>query len=523
MFRLRLPWTAAPRGRPATAPARRPQQFPRFILSHDRRSANTPAPPDRPAPRSEAPGADCAAAAGDLPDAWMEAAEGAFSANTRRALKADFRIYRAWCAEEGREALPAAPDTIADFVDAMAAARAPATVRRYVASIAAAHRAAGSPEAPRSPEVKLALKRMHRDRGRRQAQAPGLTWPLRRRLVEAAGDRLIDIRNRALLAVAYDTMLRRSELAALRVCDLAVDRTGAATVLVRNSKTDAEGEGATLYVAPDSMALVAEWLERSGVADGRLFRSVDKGGRIGEALDPSQIPRIYKAMARHAGIEPKLAESLSGHSPRVGAAQDMVAYGIELPAIQQTGRWKNPGMVNRYGERLLAARSAAAQLARLQGRDRPVAQPGPLAPADPATLPTAIVPTRTARGAHRRPAVRRAPQYRARPATPPECARREPWLPLAQPNRQLQRQPDRKPPRPAGPDTGTNPLRASDTRAVPSRPDPSAPPTSRAGPEIAPAPRNRVPAPSAACPAHPIENCRIRIDDRSKPAARPPP
>ena len=40
----------------------------------------------------------------------------------------------------------------------------------------------------------------------------GLTWPLRQRLMAAAGDRLLDDRNRALLAVAYDTMLRRAEL-----------------------------------------------------------------------------------------------------------------------------------------------------------------------------------------------------------------------------------------------------------------------------------------------------------------------
>ena len=313
MFRLRLPWTAAPGVQPADA--RRPRQSPRAVLSHDRRSGSPPVPPGRRAPPPEAAGEDCGAAAGELPDAVAQAMEGAFSANTKRALKADLRIYTAWCAEQGREALPASPDTVAAFVDAMAATRAPATVRRYVASIAAAHRAAGSPDAPRSPAVKLALQRMHRDRGRRQAQAPALIWPLRQRLVEAAGDRPIDVRNRALLAVAYDTMLRRSELVALRVRDLAVDRTtGAATVLVRNSKTDAEGEGAVLYVAPDTMALVAQWLELSGVADGRLFRSLCRG-RLGEALDPSQIPRICKAMARRAGIEAGLADRLSGHSP----------------------------------------------------------------------------------------------------------------------------------------------------------------------------------------------------------------
>ena len=64
-----------------------------------------------------------------------------------------------------------------------------------------------------------------------------------------------------------------------------------------------------------------------------------------------------------------MVECLSAHSTRVGAAQDMIAYGIELPAILHSGRWKSTAMVNRYGERLLAQRSAAAQLARMQSRE----------------------------------------------------------------------------------------------------------------------------------------------------------
>ena len=321
-----------------------------------------------PAPTPNAIDADREAAVEVLPGAWVQAAEGAFSANTERAIRADLAIYTAWCAGQGRAALPASPDTIAAFVDAMAATRAPATVRRYVASIAVAHRAIGCAEAPGSPAVKHALQRMHRRKGRRQAQALGLTWPLRECLLEAAGDRLIDARNRALVAVAYDTLLRRSELAALQVSDLAMEETGAATVLVRNGKTDAEGRGDVLYLARDSVALLQEWLVRSGVRDGRLFRSLSRG-KLGEALDPSQIPRIYKAMARRAGLEAEAVDRLSGHSTRVGAAQDMIACGIELPAILQAGRWKNTSMVNRYGERLLAQRSAAAQLARMQSRE----------------------------------------------------------------------------------------------------------------------------------------------------------
>ena len=46
----------------------------------------------------------------------------------------------------------------------------------------------------------------------------------------------------------------------------------------------------------------------------------------------------------------------------------MIASGIGIPAIMQAGRWKNAQMVQRYGERLLAKRNGAAQLARLQKR-----------------------------------------------------------------------------------------------------------------------------------------------------------
>ena len=246
--------------------------------------------------------------------------------------------------------------------------RAPATVRRYVTSIAIAHRALGREKTLKSPPVRLALQRMHRKKGRRQDQATGLTWPLRQRLLEAAGDRLIDDRNRALLAVAYDAMLRRAELVSLQVVDLLEELQGDGSLLVRRSKTDGEGRGEIVWVGPDTVRLVRAWRDRAGIGDGRLFRSVGKGGRIGERLHPCQVPRIFKAMAREAGLPDAVAGGLSGHSARVGAAQDMVAAGIELPAILHAGRWKSTAMVNRYGERLLARRSGAAQLARLQQR-----------------------------------------------------------------------------------------------------------------------------------------------------------
>ena len=299
---------------------------------------------------------------------FAHGAHGAFSPSTERALRSDLGIYAKWCAAHGERALPSRAEAVAAFVDEMAAHRAPATVRRYVTSIAVAHRAIGCAETLKSPVVGLALKRMDRRKGRRQGQAKGLTWRLRKRLLDATGERLIDARNRALLAVAYDAMLRRAELVSLQLSDFMEEMKGDGTLLVCRSKTDPEGRGETLYLAPDTVALVRAWVERAGIEEGRLFRSVAKGGRLGKRLDASQVPRIFKAMAARAGLPAEVVVGLSGHSARVGAAQDMVAAGIELPAILQAGRWKSTEMVRRYGERLLARRSAAAELARLQRR-----------------------------------------------------------------------------------------------------------------------------------------------------------
>ena len=301
--------------------------------------------------------------------AWFfETVESAFSRNTKRALKADLRLFLAWCREHGAPPLPASGKAVVSFIDEMAGSRAPATVRRYVSSIATLHKALRLVNPGDSTTVKLALQRMYRTRGRRQTQAKGLTWRLRNRLIRAAGGRLIDARNRALLAVAYDTLLRRSELVSLDVSDLVEESDGSATLLVRTSKTDPEGTGAMLFLARDTLMFVKVWLTRSGITEGRLFRSVRKDDRLGRKLDPSQVPRIYKTMALHAGFPADAVVALAGHSTRVGPVQDMIACGIELPAILQAGRWKSARMVQRYGERLLARRGGAAQLAKRQRR-----------------------------------------------------------------------------------------------------------------------------------------------------------
>jgi hypothetical protein len=53
------------------------------------------------------------------------------------------RIRSAWCTELNVSVLPAEPTTVVGFFDAQAELKSPATVRRYIATIAYMHRAAG--------------------------------------------------------------------------------------------------------------------------------------------------------------------------------------------------------------------------------------------------------------------------------------------------------------------------------------------------------------------------------------------
>ena len=301
--------------------------------------------------------------------AYRSAAMGAFSAATERALLSDSKVFTGWCSDRGLRALPAEPATVAAFVDDQALLKRPATIRRYVSSISHLHRAADVPNPCERSTVKLALKRMGKTLGGAQKQAEGLTRRLVDRMLHAGGDTLRDLRNRMVLAVAYDTLARRSELVGLLVEDLRHGADGSGTVNIRRSKTDQMGEGSIRYLAPDTMRLVVDWIGKAGLEDGTLLRAVLKGGRIGGALIPQEVTRIYKQMAASAGLPLETVGAISAHSTRVGASQDMAASDrIELPAIMQARGWKSPQMVARYTRRQNARRRGAAKLAELQNR-----------------------------------------------------------------------------------------------------------------------------------------------------------
>ncbi len=110
------------------------------------------------------------------------------------------------------------------------------------------------------------------------------------------------------------------------------------------------GDGRVGYLSDRISELLGDWMEGARIKSEPLLRGV-RGDAIGvTSLDTSTIRRLIKRAARRAGIDTGVTSRLSGHSMRVGAAQDMMVAGFDSVAIMQSGGWKTPHVVLRYVE-----------------------------------------------------------------------------------------------------------------------------------------------------------------------------
>jgi integrase len=276
--------------------------------------------------------------------------EGAYSDATVRAYQADVAAYVGWCDTAGEEAFPATPERLARYLAQGLARHAPATIRRRMVALRKAHHLLGLPDPISGTEVALAFRRRLRLNGRPSGQAVGLTAQLRDQLIAACPSTLHGARDAALIAVGYDLLARRSELVALRVEDLIRLPSGAGKVLVRRSKTDPFAQGRHGHLSKAALGRLDHWLAHAGHSEGPMFRPIS-GEAIGDRpLHPLAVNRALKLAATRAGWDRARIARLSGHSLRVGAAQDLVADGRTLPQIMLAGRWTSAAAVASYAQ-----------------------------------------------------------------------------------------------------------------------------------------------------------------------------
>lgn len=139
---------------------------------------------------------------------------------THRAYAGDADAFALWCAHRGAIALPAAPETVAAHLTALADAGAkPASITRRASGIGWAHAQAGHPRPSEHPGVRAVLRGIRREaaaRGVRPAKARALTGAQLRALVEDLLDTLAGARDRVVILLGYALGLRASDRVALR-------------------------------------------------------------------------------------------------------------------------------------------------------------------------------------------------------------------------------------------------------------------------------------------------------------------
>ena len=130
--------------------------------------------------------------------------------------------------------------------------------------------------------------------------------------------------------------------------------------IIRRSKADPFGQGRVAFTSKSTADAVEEWLKWRGPETNFLFCPIYRGRAVNRGLSATTVRRLVKSAAKAAGLEPAEIEAFSGHSLRVGAAQDLLCAGYDAAAIMRAGGWKSVNILGRYLE--LAEHNVWAEL-----------------------------------------------------------------------------------------------------------------------------------------------------------------
>jgi integrase len=308
--------------------------------------------------------------------AYMDAAR---AESTRRAYQHRWEAFKTWCTKEGRQPLPASPETIAAWMAAAASGSdtqrpwARSTINQGLSSILLVHHAARYPFDRKHPIIAETWRGISRTKAR--TESPRQAQPIRiadlRKLLDELGSTVCklagDARDAALLALGWSAALRRSELIGLDwekvgagTGYLRIDERGMMVTLTRSK--GAQTEAAMVVVPsldmPSACSAVKVWASIAALQPGEpVFRPIDKRQRIGTCrLTDRSVSRIIKARvhAIHVAAGKTEAEAhaiaaqMSGHSMRSGYATAAAAANVPSYRIQQHTRHKSAEMVSRY-------------------------------------------------------------------------------------------------------------------------------------------------------------------------------
>lgn len=296
--------------------------------------------------------------------------QAARAANTLRGYRSDWTAFTSWCHDNGHQPLPATRAAISNYLTELAGHGARVgTMSRRLSAIRFAHRLRDLPDPTGSARVVAVWEGIRRTHATRPEQATPLmppmlwdvldacpttkTWRTRSRPDEPS---LAGLRDWAVILVGFVAALRRSELVALDVADLAGHPNGLVIRLAR-SKTNQRGEVDELVVLPRGtvarrcpVTALQAWLDTATITAGPLFRAVSKGNRaLDRRLTDGVVNTIVQTAVARAGLaDDAQAAGYSAHSLRAGFVTYAHSRGASDRAIAHQTRHRSLHTVGTY-------------------------------------------------------------------------------------------------------------------------------------------------------------------------------
>ncbi|MEO5345364.1 MAG: hypothetical protein H7834_03170 [Magnetococcus sp. YQC-9] len=242
---------------------------------------------------------------------------------TRAAYWGDLRRFIDWGG-----VIPAHEKMVANYLVEHANSHKFATLARWRVSLGKAHSAQGLEDPTKSELVNAVLKGIKQKHGREQRRVAPLTSNQTSAVLNVMGNRLKDLRDKALILVGFSGGLRRSELTTLAVENLR-ERTGGMELSLSTGRMVMIPHGVDSTSCP--VTALKAWLVASGIVSGAVFQGINRHGRIsGQPLTGHGVALVIKERVRAVGLDPSL---YSGCSPRVGGilegAQDSPHGGLD--------------------------------------------------------------------------------------------------------------------------------------------------------------------------------------------------
>lgn len=236
---------------------------------------------------------------------------------------------------------------------------APATVRRRLANWSTLTKWRGLDGAFASPALKsairLSVRAVPRTRGRKSAKA--VTGDvLARLLATCATDSLRDLRDRAILMVAFASGgRRRSEIAGLRREQLTVEPPipveggsplPSLAIHLGRTKTTSGDEDDVVYLTGRPVDALNAWMVAAKIESGSVFRAIGRWGTVSRrAIDPQSVNAIIKQRVELAGLD---RGEFSAHGLRSGYLTEAANRGVPLPEAMEQSRHRSVQQASEY-------------------------------------------------------------------------------------------------------------------------------------------------------------------------------